>query len=73
MFISFLMSQAELSTCKVSSLWAHCHQLPQIQTTPGYERPHSQIMLVLIFSMENMELEEICIGKYTHASRDTDY
>lgn len=36
-----------------------------------YGRQHSQIMLLLTFSIENIQLEEICNGKYTCDNRDT--
>lgn len=52
--ISFIISQDELSICRASLLWAECHQLPQILTTSDYERQHTQVMLVLMFSIENI-------------------
>lgn len=61
-----------LSVCRVSLLWSEWHQLHQILTHCDYERQHTQMMLLLMFSIENGEnweqLWENRTGKYTQNS-----
>lgn len=53
--ISFIMYNYKvvLSICRVSLLWAEWHQLHQILTHCDYERQHTQMMFLLMFSIEN--------------------
>lgn len=61
-----------LSVCRVSLLWSEWHQLHQILTHCDYESQHTQMMLLLMFSIENGEnweqLWENRTGKYTQNS-----
>lgn len=53
--ISFIMYNHEvvLSICRLSLLWAEWHQLHQILTHCCYERQNTQMLFLLMSSMEN--------------------